>query len=515
MLMWLVLGVAAVCARRHVDTSPHRDVVTTQGTVRGYLSPDGYAYLGVPYARPPTRDRFKAPDPPPRWDGIFEATHRVSCHHATTGANCLVVNVFTPEHGTSLPVLVYIHAGGFQTGRGPHYPPSRILHKGIVVVTLNYRLGVRGFLCLGLPQASGNAGLKDQVAALYWIQRNIANFGGNPHDVTVYGTEAGAASIQILLVSDITEGLFQKVIMESGSVLSPSTLTYNPISKALDAARKFGYEDNEDRVKLLKFYQKISEKELSSLTEIFLPCVENGSYYSNTLLEDDPKSLIMQGKFRQVPMLITYTNSDDSINVDTFNTFPDNFDQLLPNNLNFESNKIRHRVAELVKEFYFENNNQNLVQKFLKYSNDLFIGYPVVKSALLHGLKNTHPVFLMRLDNNHGGRENTSKHFQNIFDYIYNKNNNKLEKERIANMLLKLWTNFIKLGDPTPLTTELIPVIWQPVVPGEPGHRLDLATIRELVVGKTIAMTEPASSQYLAFWDHVYKKFYKFYKDYD
>ncbi|XP_052744162.1 esterase SG1-like [Bicyclus anynana] len=171
----------------------HRLVVTTQGAVRGYYAPQPphYVYRGVPYARPPTNyDRFKAPEPPPPWSGIFEATHRVRCPQPDGSGeeNCLVLNIFVPERAAASPVLVHFHGGGFQRGWGFHTGPRRLLEQGFVVVSFNYRLGVLGFLCLGLPDVLGNTGLKDQIAALYWIHRNIDKFGGDPGDVTAYGT---------------------------------------------------------------------------------------------------------------------------------------------------------------------------------------------------------------------------------------------------------------------------------------------------------------------------------------
>lgn len=323
---------------------------------------------------------------------------------------------------------------------GSHNPPLRLLKKDIIIVTFNYRLGALGFLCLDIPEASGNAGLKDQVAVLYWIQRNIGNFGGNSLDVTIYGTEAGAASVELLLLSNLTKGLFHKVILESGSALSPLAVVYDPFSRAVKAAIDLGYKGPADSQHLISFYKNVSSRNLANITEIFLLCIEKASY-SHSILDSDPLEVLRNGNFDRVPILIVY-NSVLINNAIIFDTVPENFDDLLPNNLEFDNYKTKHRVAELVKEFYFEDND-NVSLKYLNYIQDITIEYPIVKSTHLHALKSSYSVYLMKFLNTHIKTDSPNK-IENIVDFIYASEDVSHSIGVISETLSTFWSNFIK-----------------------------------------------------------------------
>ncbi|XP_069360594.1 esterase FE4-like [Maniola hyperantus] len=474
--------------------------------------------IGVTIKRPAgpgwSRD---APEPPPPWSGIFEASHRVKCPQPDGSGeeNCLVVNVFTPEHAASQPVIVHFHAGGFQQGWGLHNGPKRLLEQGFVFVTFNYRLTVLGFLCLGSPDVPGNAGLKDQVAALYWVNRNIEQFGGNPADVTAYGTGSGAASIELLLFSGLTKDLFHKVILESGSALSPSAISHEPVLNAFNLAKHLGYKDDPERELIQEFFYKVSYKKIVNITTNFLPCIET-EYSLNSLLDKDPREYLKSGKYQKVPMMVIYTNAEEisviTGNIDRFNVIPEYFDSLLPNNLIFDSEKVRHKVASVVKEFYFDDLGltESVLQSYVGYVNDILMEYPVIKSAANHA-NNKNLVFLIKIL--YKGRQSNNKcanipgaGFGDVFKYVVA---NQLEDydEIIAERLITMWSNFIKLGDPTPLTSLLIPEVWQPLVPRVVDSKIILHNIPCLMFGQTMT-NGLLSSQKFMFWDRIYDKFY-------
>jgi len=213
-------------------------VCTTYGELEGVAREQHVAFYGIPYAAPPAGERrFRAPEPPASWSGVRLAdtpgpAARQSSHpipgFAASGPqdeDCLYLNVFTPAaDGNRRPVLLWIHGGAFThgTGAGPLYDGGPLGRRGdVVVVTINYRLGAFGYLYLGehLP-ASGvtaNAGQLDQIAALRWIRDNIAAFGGDPGNVTIFGESAGAAAVGTLLAMPAAAGLFHRAILESGS----------------------------------------------------------------------------------------------------------------------------------------------------------------------------------------------------------------------------------------------------------------------------------------------------------
>ena len=223
-------------------------VGTSDGALLGVATGGADEFLGVPYAAPPVGAlRWRPPQPAARWSGVRSAT-AFAPHCAqpvtpfgrpSTSEDCLYLNVFTPAGHTSVPrpVMVWIHGGALVTGESDDYDPTGLVGDGAVVVTINYRLGALGFLAHPALAAqaggpSGDYGLLDQQAALRWVQRNIGAFGGNAHDVTVFGESAGGLSVLSQLASPGGHGLFARAIVESGG--------YNPVQASLATAEGQG-----------------------------------------------------------------------------------------------------------------------------------------------------------------------------------------------------------------------------------------------------------------------------------
>ncbi len=215
-------------------------VATTTGTVRGSTSGGVHSFRNIPFAAPPVGDRrFRPPQRPDPWDGERDATAsgvvspqapmpgifgELGTPPNPAGDDNLNLNVWTPDPGGGgLPVLVWIHGGAFYAGSGvdPVYDGSRFARDGVVTVTINYRLGAQGFLHLDehFPQLSGtgNLGILDQIAALEWVQENIAAFGGDPARVTIAGESAGGMSVGTLLATPRAAGLFHRAVPQSGA----------------------------------------------------------------------------------------------------------------------------------------------------------------------------------------------------------------------------------------------------------------------------------------------------------
>ena len=230
-------------ARADLQDEHTPTALTAQGPVAGVLEDGLELYKGIPYALPPIGGRrWKAPEPPARWQGLRDAsTFGPSCvqpplrrdsiysdEPSSMSEDCLTLNIWTLEEAANLPVIVWIHGGALQRGNSasPLYGGQNFAHRGVVFVSINYRLGVLGWLAHPAlsdespEQVSGNYGLLDQVQALTWIQENIAAFGGNPDDVTIMGESAGALSIAYLLASPRARGLFHKAIAESPNLRS-------------------------------------------------------------------------------------------------------------------------------------------------------------------------------------------------------------------------------------------------------------------------------------------------------
>ncbi len=237
-------GQAAASARGPV-------VGTANGAVRGLAKGAVDEFLGIPYAAPPVGAlRWRPPQPAASWHGVRGAT-QFAPHcpqlagpfgQASTSEDCLFLNVFTPSQQkprSAHPVMVWIHGGALVSGESDDYFPAKLVADGVTVVTINYRLGALGFLAhpalADTNGQSGDYGLMDQQAALRWVQRNIAGFGGNPHNVTIFGESAGGLSVLSQVASPQARGLFQRAIAESGSY----NLTQASLSSAEAAGQAF------------------------------------------------------------------------------------------------------------------------------------------------------------------------------------------------------------------------------------------------------------------------------------
>lgn len=229
----VALLVSPTTAASAEPVRPPEVVVTDRGPVRGVVHEDFRLFMGIPYAAPPVGElRWRPPRPAPRWREPLDATApRGWCAQPDSafgaleagGEDCLYLNVTTPARaGDRLPVMVWLHGGGFLVGTGAGHDAGKLAVEGdVVVVTINYRLGAFGFLAHPALTGerpgvqSGNYGLEDQRAALRWVRRNAAAFGGDPHNVTVFGESAGGGSICAHLASPAAAGLFDRAISQS------------------------------------------------------------------------------------------------------------------------------------------------------------------------------------------------------------------------------------------------------------------------------------------------------------
>ncbi len=271
---------ALIASLLSFQTATAQIVQTVQGKVEGQKLPNSTvtAFRGIPYAAPPVGDlRWRPSQQHAAWQGVRKATEfGASCMQFKTGArlpwsdefmvqndiseDCLFLNVWTPKVkvNANLPVIFFMHGGGYGEGSGAIevYRGSNLAAKGVVVVTINYRLGVFGFLAHPELTAesdhhsSGEYGLLDQIAALKWVNDNIANFGGNPHNSTIWGQSAGAASVGNLVASPLAAGLFQHAQADSGLGLSGIPMT--TLSAAEENGAKFAEEHHAASIKELR-----------------------------------------------------------------------------------------------------------------------------------------------------------------------------------------------------------------------------------------------------------------------
>ena len=295
-------------------------VTTTHGTVIGVRNGPTECFLGIPYAAAPIGElRWKAPQPASDWAGVRQATQfgpaclqprapraPESCLvDRPMSEDCLTLNIWrrTQREGGPLPVMVWFHGGAFRIGGTSleQYDGSSLASHGVMVVTVNYRLGIFGvFPHPALEEPSANFGLLDQIAALGWVQRNIAAFGGDPDNVTAFGESAGGASVAYLTAAPAARGLFAKTIIQSGALDLPE-VSRNAVAEQMAAAM--------DGLSI----PHASAEELRSvpaamLLQIALPRSLTMPYIDGVVVPMKMTEAFRQGAFARVPMLIG-TNS--------------------------------------------------------------------------------------------------------------------------------------------------------------------------------------------------------------
>lgn len=337
----LAVAVLAGCSTTSSDSAAPRTltVQTQQGPVEGFEDDGVFSYRGIPYAAPPVGElRWKPPAEPEPWTDLLAAVEKPAiCPQEAFGdlpvpgfnpsEDCLYLNIDTPIEGSDLPVMVWIHGGGFTLGEGLQADGGtsgdRIAREAaVVVVSMNYRLGQIGFLAHSAlteespDDASGNYGLMDQTAALRWVEDNIEAFGGNPVNVTIFGESAGGFSVCSQVASPLGAGLFDKAIMMSGSCERPWPTLEAAEAQGDEFAEALGCGGAEDVLACMR--DKPFEEVLAALPpgENFgfnPPSEPRGSWgpiFDGSFFIEQPSASFASGNFNQVPAIVGFTREE-------------------------------------------------------------------------------------------------------------------------------------------------------------------------------------------------------------
>ncbi|XP_077285000.1 juvenile hormone esterase-like [Arctopsyche grandis] len=497
--------------RSQIDDSPSENpefytlVATSYGLVKGIIVRnnvvDYYSFRGIPYAEKPVR--FQAPVPPKSWKGVKDSTkenkpclQKDDILRVIGGSeDCLYLNVNTPTLADKrLPVVVWIHGGAFKFGSGSttSYGPEYLINEGLVVVNVYYRLGVFGFLSTRTEEAPGNAGLKDVVAALKWLKINIHMFGGDTNNICLYGVSSGSSMVEYLTISPMAKGLFEKAIQHSGSVLNPWSFTADPLTNAFSLGYRLGFEgkniknlvnflQNANGIDIVAAAEKMDSDIISPYGLHFTPSVEQGD---DGFLLDFPEHILKSGDYAQVPTMIGFNNNEGFsfirkvFNVSEYITsYNDLIEYVLPPDIlmSIKRQSTRNEIIEKTKQFYLKGESLSIetLQNYVDLLGDSAYLYASCKTIKIRSEDLRSPMYCYEFalgDVEPGNRDsvndihlNGAAHSDDV-SYVFGLpmrfiiERNEISKNT-SMRLLKLFSNFFKYGNPTPSTSELLPII--------------------------------------------------------
>lgn len=471
--VWRIMSTCAFALMLGTHCMAAEQVRTEAGIVEGSDSTDGkiHIFKGIPFAAPPVGAlRWKEPQPVPSWEGVRKATEfgaRCMQGHIYgdmvfrdpgPSEDCLYLNVWSPAAtaDAKLPVMVWIFGGGFQAGATsePRQDGEKLAHKGVVIVSMNYRLGIFGFfshpeLTKESPHhASGNYGLLDQAAALDWVHKNIAAFGGDPGKVTIFGESAGSFSVSAQMASPVSKKLFQQAIGESGAFFG-RTLSAKSLAESEKADAKFGESIGAESLEALRAMpaQQLLDAALKEKNTVrFAPNIDG--YF----LPASPSEIYAKGDQARVPLLAGW-NHDEGSAKQFFGKEPETKENYIAK----VNKEFGDKTPEVLKLFPAKTDQQAMQSAGLLATAN-FIAFGTWK-WIEEQQKSGAPVFRYEFDQAPPLAADASPQAKPLayhsaeIEYVFGMLDSKklawrLEDYKLSEQMGSYWTNFAKTGNP-------------------------------------------------------------------
>jgi para-nitrobenzyl esterase len=471
---WFAFFAAILTPAVLVAASSAPQVKTRLGAVEGKDDGKVKVFLGIPYAAPPVGDlRWKAPAPAAKWTGVKKAIEFGShCmqgkvfgdmvfHDPGASEDCLTLNVWVPDKHVEpkLPVMVWIYGGGFVAGTTSEgrQEGSHLAQQGVIVVSMNYRLGVFGFLVH--PElakesghnSAGNYGLLDQLAALKWVHDNIAAFGGDPGNVTIFGESAGSFSVSAQMASPLAKGLFQKAIGESGAAFSRSGLSFDAMSARAEKDAKL-VKDKLGASTLAELRAIPSEKLLAAFAPPQSRGFDFGPDIDGYFLPESVPAIFAAGKQNDVALMAGWNHDEGSFEIA--------FSPQKPTAESFKAaaQKDFGDKAEEFLKLYPADTDEHALRSTLDYAGDKFIALSTWDWIESQGKTGKQPIYRYRFDmapfsKNPNAPRMGAYHSAEI-EYVFGQLDSKTDvtwrdsDRQVSEMMQKYWSNFAKNGNP-------------------------------------------------------------------
>jgi len=474
MIRGLFLSILIIASTVLFAASSSPQVKTKSGTVEGKDDGKVKVFLGVPYAAPPVGDlRWKAPQPAAKWSGVKKATEfgyhcmqgkvfgDMVFHDPGASEDCLTLNVWVPgKHvDPKLPVMVWIYGGGFVSGTTSESRQDgyNLAQQGVIVVSMNYRLGIFGFFVH--PElakesghnSAGNYGLLDQLLALNWVHDNIAAFGGDPANVTIFGESAGSFSVSSQMASPLAKGLFHKVIGESGAAFSRGGLSYEAMSVRAEKDAKLA-KDKLGVSTLTELRSIAAEKLLAPFAPPQSPGFDFGPDVDGHFLPESVPDIFAAGKQNDVALLAGWNRDEGSFEIA--------FSPQKPTAESFKAaaQKDFGDKADDFLKLYPTDTDDRVRRSAFDYAGDKFIAVSTWQWMEAQSKTGKQPIYRYRFDmapfsKNPNAPRLGAYHSAEI-EYVFGQLDSKTDvtwsdaDRRVSEMMQKYWSNFAKTGNP-------------------------------------------------------------------